>query len=148
IIQQGRFTSDGTAKTLKIRSDVDWIEVFNETAAAQATADLGFKFYWQRGMTNGRGWFESKLGTVANDPVTAGQIAVGAGFFLVDSSVQAPGILDGFAGDADITAISNAAIPVVTNNNDNGLIAGDVVRLINVAGGQQLGGFDFTVGHN
>jgi len=27
ILQQGRFTSDGTNKVLAIRSDVDWIRV-------------------------------------------------------------------------------------------------------------------------
>ena len=29
ILQQGSFTSDGTAKTLDIRSDVDWMQVLN-----------------------------------------------------------------------------------------------------------------------
>lgn len=143
IIQQGKFTSAGVAKTLTIRSDFDYIEVDNETALAQAGSDLGYHFQWQRGMTNGRGIVWSKLGTVANDPVTVAQIAANAGFTVVDSSVQAPGTLN-----ATITAVSNAAIPVVSNSGTNGLVAGDIVRIINVSGAQQLGGYDFTVGYN
>lgn len=139
ILQQGRFTSDGTAKTLQIRSDVDWITVYNETALAQAAADLGARFYWQRGMTNGRGVIETKLGTVANDPMTMGQIAANAGFFLVDSSVQT------VTAPVAITAVSTANPPLVSTGSTTGLIAGDVVRLNTVAGAPQIGGIDFTI---
>ena len=48
---QGRFTSDGTAKTLVLPSSVDWMEVYNYTVAdddTQTTA-VGVKYYWQRG---------------------------------------------------------------------------------------------------
>ncbi|MCH8137138.1 MAG: hypothetical protein IIB77_14280, partial [Proteobacteria bacterium] len=62
---------------------------------------------------------------------------------MLDTSLQTPGALF-----VTMTAISNAAIPVVTNTGANGLAAGDVVRLIDVTGGQQLGGMTFTVGHN
>ena len=48
----------------------------------------------------------------------------------------------------DLTAISNASIPVVTNSGTNGLVPGSVVRLFNVAGAQELGAMDFTVGYN
>jgi hypothetical protein len=142
IIQQGRFTSDGSAKILQIRSDVDWMKVYNVTiAAASQTTAVGVEYYWQRGFPAGAKWtyFKSNAAAAAN----LSQYITSNGFTLIDSSVTTPGTLN-----ATITAISNAAIPVVTNTGTNGLSAGDVVRLINVTGAQQLGGFDFTVGHN
>lgn len=140
IIQQGRFTSDGTAQDLVIRSDFDWIEIFNTTAASQAAADLGFRYIFRRGMAEGTGYVETKLGTVANDPVTVGNVASG-GFNFVNTSGDPVG-----SANSTITAISTAATPVVSLTSTSGLATGDVVRLINVAGAQQLGGIDFTIG--
>ncbi len=142
VIQQGRFTSAGTAKTLQIRSDLDWLKVYNITvAAASQTTAIGVSYYWQRGFPAGAMW--EHLKSNAANAANLDQYLTTGGFTLVDSSVQTPGTLN-----ATITAISNAAIPVVTNSGTNGLSAGDVVRIINVAGAQQLGGFDFTVGYN
>lgn len=142
IIQQGRFTSDATAKILAIRSDVDWMRVYNITiAAASQTTAIGVEYYWQRGFPADAKW--SYLKSNAAAAANLSQYITSNGFTLIDSSVQTPGVLT-----ATITAISNAAIPVVTNSGTNGLSAGDVVRLINVAGAQQVGGFDFTVGYN
>lgn len=141
IIQQGRFTADGSAKTLQIRSDVDWMKVYNYTqAATQQATGRGVEFYWQRGMSQDTGIEYKK--TNSTDALNMVTLSSG-GFTLVDSSVQAPGVLN-----ATITAVSNAAIPVVSNSGTNGLSAGDIVRIINVAGAQQLGGYDFTVGYN
>lgn len=138
ILQQGRFTADGSAKILQIRSDLDWIKVYNETAAAQAAADLGYEFYYQRGMTPGRGVVWTKLGTVANDPVTVGQIAAGAGFTIIDSSINVPG------ANTALTAIT-AANPAVVTSAGHGLIVGDVVRFNTLDNQSQIGGMDFTV---
>lgn len=142
IIQQGSFTSTGSSVRIPLRSDVDWMAVYNLTqgAAAQTTA-VGVKYYWQRGMTSGAKWttFKSNAANAAN----LESYATSAGFTLYDSSLQTPGALN-----ATITAISAASVPVVSNSGTNGLVAGDVVRLINVAGAQQLGGMDFTVGYN
>lgn len=142
ILQQGRFTSDGTAKTLQIRSDVDWMKVYNVTiAAASQTTAVGVEYYWQRGFPAGAKWtyFKSNAANAAN----LSQYITSNGFTLVDSSANPNGVLN-----ATITAISNAAIPVVSNSGTNGLVAGDVVRIINVASAQQVGGLDFTVGYN
>lgn len=142
IIQQGRFTATGSAVTLQLRSDVDWIEVYNTTigAASQTTA-VGVKYKWFRGFPAGAKWttFKSNAANAAN----LEQYLTSSGFTLIDSSAQTPGTLQ-----ATITAISNAAIPVVSNSGTNGLSAGDVVRLFDVASAQQVGGFDFTVGYN
>lgn len=142
IIQQGAFTSTGSTVRIPLRSDVDWMYVYNLTQAngAQTTA-VGVKYYWQRGMAAGAKWttFASNAAAASN----LEQYITSNGFTLYDTSLQTPGALN-----ATITAISNAAIPVVTNSGTNGLVAGDVVRLVNVTGAQQLGGFDFTVGYN
>lgn len=142
ILQQGRFTATGSSVTIQLRSDVDWMAVYNVTigAASQTTA-VGVKYYWQRGFPAGAKWstFKSNAANAAN----LEQYITSAGFTLVDSSSNPNGTLN-----ATITAISNAAIPVVSNSGTNGLAAGDVVRLFNVASAQQVGGFDFTVGHN
>lgn len=139
IIQQGRFTSTGNAEQLQIRSDFDWIRTYNETAIIQNAADLGVEFYFQRGMTNGRGLFYSKLGAVANDPVTVGQIAASSGFTLLDTSGNP--LLTAVA----ITAATNLVRPVVSTADTAGLAAGDVVRLTGVTGAESLSGYDFTI---
>lgn len=142
IIQQGKFTSDGTAAELQIRSDVDWMRVLNYTIAdADQTTAIGVEYYWQRGMSADTG-IEYKKSNAANAANLTDALASG-GFTLLDTSTSP---LDSL--NATTTAISTAAIPVVSNSGTNGLIAGDVVRIINTTSAQQLGGFDFTVGHN
>lgn len=138
ILQQGRFTSDGTAKNLSIRSDVDWMCVYNYTqAATQQAAGRGVKFFWQRGMSAGTGLeYKKTNNTDALNLVTL----TSGGFTLVDSSANPVGVLD-----ATVTAVSNANPPRVTVASTAGLSTGDVVRMINVAGAQQLGGIDFTI---
>lgn len=141
IIQQGSFTSAGVAVELDIRSDADWMEVINYTQmATQQTPGRGVRFEWQRGMAAATGVeFTKADGT----DVLQGETLAAGGFTLLDTSVQTPGALI-----TTITDVSAAAIPVVTNTGDNLLIAGDVVRLIDITGAQQLSGIDFTVGIN
>jgi hypothetical protein len=142
ILQQGKFTSDGTTKVLQIRSDIDWMQVINYTIAdADQTTAVGVEYYWQRGMSDDTG-IEYKKSNAANAANLTDAMASG-GFTLLDTSGSPLGTLN-----ATITAISTAAIPVATNSGTNGLVAGDVVRFTDVTGAQQLGGFDFTVGHN
>ena len=142
ILQQGRFTSAGTAKTLTLRSDVDWMIVYNTTVAAAAqTTVLGVKYYWQRGFAADSKWTTMKSN--AANAADLERMVTSSGFTLVDSSSAPEGTLN-----ATVTDVSNAAIPVVSNSGTNALTAGDVVRLINVTTAQQLGGMDFTVGHN
>jgi hypothetical protein len=141
IIQQGRFTSTGANVTLQLRADVDWLKVYNYTQFANGTGTgQVVAAIWQRGMSAGTGLVYTKTATtLAAIPAALSS----GGFTLVDSSVQTPGALN-----ATITAISNAAIPVVSNSGTNGLVAGDVVRIIDVTSAKQLGGIDFTVGYN
>lgn len=140
IILQGKFTADGAAKTLQLRSDVDWVRVYNWTqASTQQSTGRGVEFYWQRGMANDSAIVykkkDSGVDDLKMDTITSG------GFSLVDSTSSAP--LS--AANTSITAISTASLPVVSASDTTGLSNGDVVRLIDVAGAQQLGGLDFTI---
>lgn len=141
IIQSGSFTSTGGSVDLDLRSDVDWVEVINYTQmATQQTPGRGVKFEWSRGMASGTGVeFTKADGT----DTLQGETLASGGFTLLDTSSQAPGTLN-----ATITFISNDAIPVIINSGINGLAAGDVVRIIDITGAQQLGGMDFTVGNS
>lgn len=139
IIQSGRFTSTGVAKTLQIRSDFDWIQVYNETAIAQNAADLGAVFYWQSGMTSGRGLVTTKLGAVANDPTTIGQIAELAGFTPVDSS----GIP--LSAAVATTNVTNATRPVISTGGTAGLTASSIVRVYSNVNTRQINGYDFAI---
>lgn len=139
VLQQGRFTGTGNSVDLSIRSDVDWIRVYNETALSQAAADLAYEFYWQRGMTQGTGFSWTKLGSVANDPITVGALAANTGFFLIDSSLAIPG-----AAIAE-TAITNAPQPVIDTANTGLLTTGSIVRLERDTALPNLMGFDFEV---
>lgn len=138
-ILQGSFTSNGTSRDIVLRSDVDWMRVYNQTALTQATADLAYEFYWQRGFAQGGGFGWTKLGTVANDPVTVGALAANTGFFLIDSSITLPGAA------IAATAITNVIQPVVATANTGSLVTGSIVRLERDTALPNLMGFDFEV---
>jgi len=139
IIQQGKFTSDGTAKELAIRSDVDYIHVLNETIAdADQTTAIATEFYWQRGMTADRGIVYKKSNAAGAANLT--DYLASGGFTLLDTSVMTYSALN-----TGITAVSNATPPLVSLPSTTGIADGDVVRLYNIVDAQQLGGVDFMV---
>lgn len=138
IIQTGRFTSDGTSRIIPLRGEADWIKVWNETAANQAAADLGYKFMWRTGMAVGRGQVWTKLGAVANDPITVGQIAALGGFTYINTFINPAG------APVTITNIATGAPPRVTAAA-HGLQTGDTVRLSGITGGAHLGGTVYEV---
>lgn len=140
IIQQGSFTSAGSNVIIPLRGGVSWMNVYNVTQMNAGTDGNGFQYYWQLGMTGTNGIAYANLGS----PQTGTAATYSSGMFqLIDTSAAVPGTIN-----ATITAVSTASIPVATNSSTNGLVAGNVVRIFNVAGAQQLGGIDFTVGYN
>lgn len=142
IIQQGFFTSTGAAVNISLRSGIDWMRVYNTTiAAASQTTAVGVEYFWQVGFPAGAQWeyLKSNAAAAAN----LSQYLTSGGFTYIDTSVNFFGVVN-----ATVTAVSTAAIPVVTNTGTNGLSAGAIVRLLNVAGAPELGGIDFTVGNN
>jgi hypothetical protein len=145
LIQQGSFSSDGKDKIITMRSDVDWVKVYNLTNIAGATQWAGTEWYWQREMATGD--TVTNYHAAASQAISTSTSAIGyngvtnyPGITLIDSSANPVGALD-----ATITAVSNAAPPVVTITATAALSTGDIVRMINIAGGQQLGGMDFTI---
>lgn len=143
IIQTGSFVSDGAAKILQIRSDLDYMHVINYTQIAAAGNNVAFQFYWQRGMAAGTG--VEYLWNGASTAMLPGVLASN-GFTLINSSANPNGALNN--GSTIITAVSNAAIPVATCGSTTGMPAGSVVRLYDVTGAHQLDGIDFTIGYN
>lgn len=136
VIQQGRFTSNGLRRQIEIRSDVDWMWVYNETQIA-AQNNVGVQYYWQRGFADGTGWRYFKSGGA--DTLNLLNLASPLGFSLLDTSANPVNAA------IAVTASSNATQPVVNTGNTAGLEAGDVVRLVNVAGVPNLGGIDFQI---
>jgi hypothetical protein len=137
LIQQGHFTSDGTAHTLQLRGDVDWMKVWNITTLAAAGGGTACMFEWMRGLPTGYGLEYIK--TAATNAIAPAIVATG-GFTLVDTSTSPLGPIN-----ATVTAISNAAIPIVSATSTAGLVAGSIVRLVDPAGAQQFGGVDFEI---
>jgi len=145
IIQQGSFTSDGNNTTIVLRSDVDWMKVYNYTNLGGNTLGNGIEFYWQRGFAANDGLVKYYNSNPASQVVfeSTAVVGVGAGaiggFTLVDSSVQTPGAAFAF------TAISAANPPRVTVASTALLRDGDVVRLSTIVGAPQFAGIDFTI---
>ena len=134
----GSFTSTGSAYTIVLPSNLDWLNVYNYTqmATTQSTGRL-VQAYWQRGFPAGAGIAYDK----ANSANTLTGTVVTTGFFnLVNNTVSAPGPL------VATTAISTATPPVVSTGSTAGLVNGSVVRMINNTGAHQLDGYAFTIG--
>lgn len=134
---QGRFTSTGAAEIIQLPSGVDWMWVYNQTVQYAAGAGSGAEFYWQRGMTNGRGTIYTK--TAVTGALAVAQIAANAGFYLVDSSVNIP------SASVAVTGIDNSNPPVVFTGDTSLLNDLDVVRIFSTVGALQLQGLDFTI---
>ena len=139
IILQGSFVASGNNERVVIRSDADWMSVWNYTVIAAATANFGAYFYWQRGMAANDGIInhfnaagtEMVLTTAAAGPV--------GGFTLVDTSGNP------LTAAVAITAATNATRPVCNTGNTAGLITGSIVRLYTMTGQQSLAGYDFEI---
>ena len=145
-IYQGEFTSDGLDKIIPVMAGVDWVEVVNLTNTVATTQWAGTEWYWQRGM--GAGDAVVNYHATGSSLVSTSTCVIGfngvayRGIYPLDSSEQSVGALD-----TTVTAVSNDAPPVVTCTSTAGLNAGDIVRMINITGAQQLGGMDFTIGN-
>ncbi|MDQ1328106.1 MAG: hypothetical protein QG641_1391, partial [Candidatus Poribacteria bacterium] len=138
IIQQGTFTKADTSNvTLSLRSDIDWIKVYNRTQIG-ATNNVGVEFYWQREMiANGHGGFiTAKYGGL--DAVEMQNLAVGS-FIPLNTSVVAPG------APRATTGTTNATQPVVSTATTTGLSDGSIVRLIDNTNQNNIAGFDFEI---
>lgn len=139
IITQGRFTSDGLDLFLNLRQGVDWIEVFNYTESAATNINHGVSYSWMRGMANGDGFVTYHPAADATLAIDTSAGLVQPGFTLFDDSSNPVG------APVALTSISNANPPRVLVASTAALRDGDIVRIINTAGGLQLGAMDFTI---
>lgn len=137
IILQGKFTADGAVKVIPLRSDVDWMRIYNATQSAASTSGNAVEYYWQRGMPAGAGIKYYRGGS--NASVYSAYVTSG-GFTLVDTSQQTVSGVN-----STITAVSTASVPIVSLTSTSGLSNGDVVRLIDITNASQIGGIDFTI---
>jgi len=140
IIQQGSFVSNGLATTIPLRSSVDWMDVWNATQMAVGTINTGVHFYWQRGMAPGTGFIDWHA--AATQVLSNNVMAAPTGFTLIDTSIPVIG------APIATTNVTAALPPLVLTANTQGMVTNDghVIRLYNIAGGQQFGGIDFTIG--
>jgi hypothetical protein len=133
----GSFISNGGGVAIPLRSNVDWMLVKNYTQmATQQDPGRVVEGYWQRGMLAGTGIKYTKED--ATDVLNGGVFS-GLGFTLYDNTVNTPG------PSVAITSISNATPPRVLVASTAALSSGQVVRIFNTAGAQQLGSLDFTI---
>lgn len=142
LTQQGEFTSDGTDKIIALRSDVDYVDIWNLTNIAASTQWAGCTWHWQREM--------AADDSVTNFHAAASQVtsmstsAIGyngatyRGVTLIDSSDRTPG------GAVATTAGTNATQPVYATADTGTMIAGSIVRIQNTAH-DTIDGLDFTV---
>lgn len=137
IIQQGAFVSTGSREIINLRSGVDWISVQNLTEAAAQNINHGVTYFWATPMANGTGLVYYHP---AADHTLAVNVMTSPAGFTPFSFEQNP-----VGAPIAITSISNANPPRVLVASTATLTDGDVVRVINTAGGLQLGGMDFTI---
>ena len=136
-IQQGKFTADGNSKTLKIRSDVDWIKIVNFTQNAATNNGYGVNYFWQKGM----GTSTVMDYRPAADNTLASNTSA-ASIQVIDSSSFALG------ANTAVAAGTNAFQPVYSTSGAGGttagVLAGAIVRLNNT-NHNNLNGMDFSV---
>ena len=135
ILQQGKFTSDGNSKILRLRSDIDWMQVYNYTEMA-ATNNLGVQYYWQKGMGNNAGLIYSKSG---GGNALEVDVIGSAGFAVLDSSGPE------FAPSVAIVSSTNVTRPVFTVASTAAFATGDILNIYGVVGQEELNGMEFEV---
>ena len=143
IIQQGTFVSTGLATTIPLRSDVDWMHIWNATNLAAAVDGTGIEFIWQRGMAVGTGlqYIRRTAGGIT-DLMGSNILAAPTGFTLANTSIPTLG------APVAVNNVTAALPPLVLTGNTQGMVTNDghIIRLINIVGGQQFGGIDFSIG--
>jgi len=142
IIQQGYFTSDGTDAIISLRSDVDWIEVYNLTNIEGSTQWAGCTWKWYRGMKDDDAFTEfhaaASQATSVSTCSTGYNGATYRGITLFDSSDKTPGAA------IAVTAGTDEVQPVYSTADTGKLVDGSIVRL-SLTAQVDINGMDFTV---
>ena len=133
-LQQGTFTAVAGTTTLKLRSDIDWLKVYDPVNFA--VNSVGFEYFWQRGMASGTGVY--LYHAAASTVVNSGLLAAPLGFTRINTSDLQPGAA------IATTAGTNAVQPVYDTGNTQAMAAGAIVRVF-TAGQTNLNGLDFSI---
>jgi hypothetical protein len=145
--------SNANASLIQIPSGADWVRVMNYTQFGTvgttgayfngtANASNGVEYFWQRGMASGTGIVKYKGAASA---VMYADTLVSGGFTLYDPSGQTQGTQPLLGNPVAISAVTNAARPVVTHTADTNVQVGTVVRLFSTAQ-TDVNGIDMVVG--
>lgn len=135
LLEQGSFTSDGTAKQIPLSGGANYFTTLNYTQAAttQATG-RGVKFEWFSGFADGYA-LETKK-TNSTDALNL-VVATSGGFNYVQSRP---------APEAPKTGtVITAAAPAVCTCTSHGYAIGDRVRIYGNVVMKQISGMEFTV---
>lgn len=145
IILQGSFTQPAAAVSqyIPLRSDVDWMKVYNITESIAQNANHGFEYYWQRGFQNDPAMLVNG-GLVHYHPAGDHTMAINRttadAFVLYDNSANPNG------ATRVTTASSAAANPVILTANTANLVAFEtIVRLNSIAAAPTICGIDYTI---
>lgn len=144
ILDSGRLVSAGSVIRIPCVQGASWLKVVNYTEATAANANHGVEYFWQLGMTANDCLVSLRnAGATAMNTSTAITLGV-PGVTLIDTS-----LINTVSVATVLTGITNAAPGVVATADTHtaGLATGDIVRLYDVVGGNQLSGIDFTVGN-
>lgn len=136
-IIKGSFTSAGTVKTLNLLFIPDKIELYNQTQM-NSTGNPGVvkKATWFNGMGSGSAFVVKNTNGAATDESSL----ITSGGFIPFDSANPPVV-----ATVAVTSVSQASPAVVTTTTAHNLNTGDLVRLTNVTGMNQISGLDFTV---
>jgi len=137
LIACGKFTSDGSAKNIVLRSGIDFMNVLNYTQmATQQATGRGVKFEWQVGMADDAGIEYKK--TNSTDAIN-GVVITSGGFTFKNTALQAPEAAKATSG----TDIAKATSVVTVTSH--GYSVGDRVRMYGTTSMLQIAGMEFTI---
>ena len=134
----GQFVSTGAVVNIVVPSQYQDFEILDMTDFATSNSTSIMRARGSSYMTAGSAYYS--VGSGANSILTEKYTSTGGFTFIADSGNQTPGAqLSG-------SALSSAAPGVVSSANTSTLANGNIVRMYNVAGAQQISGMEFTVG--
>lgn len=135
LVASGKFTADGNAKDIPLRSDFDYFDVvnYNHWAAVGGEPNDGFRWEWFRGLADGE---SLKLHKNSSAAVLANVET--ASMYRIDQGNESVGAAVAISGIARAT-------DVVTTSAAHGLSVDDRVRIYGTTSMLQVAGLEYTV---
>jgi hypothetical protein len=125
-----------------LRSDFDWVKVYNLTKIAGATQWDATTHYWHRGMDQGDSILE--FHGAATQVISQSTSAIGYNGTTFGGIVRIDSTNNVLGAEVAVTAGTNAVSPVYDTANTGTLRPGGIVR-INSTDHDNLNGMDFSV---